>query len=461
MSLPHDSIAASPSLLLLLAAAAIAVLVALVTWRKLNAFIALFIASMIVGLGSGLAPLAALKAFQDGVGATFGGIAAVIALGAMLGKLLAESGGADVLAERFSRIFGPARAMACVVALALLVGMLTWFTVGLFLLLPVVISLTHETKRPFLLLALPLVAFLSVMHGLTPPHPGPVVAIDALGANNGKVLALAFLTGIPTAWIAGPWFARWIARRVIVATPAATSTGGGDAPRAGNAQPARPRPGVGATAFVMIMPIALMLLATAGELAFASGHRARVALAFIGHPVIALALATFAALWVFGRACHFTRAQLLGFTEQSVAAIGMTLLVVAAGGGFARVLREAGVADALGKLAGNLHLPPLIYAWLVAAFIRVATGSATVAITTAAGLLAPMLALNPGINRELLVLSLGFGSLFLSHLNDGGFWIVKDTLGLTVGQTLRTWTVLESIIGVVGLGFVLLVGAVL
>ncbi|MBL9189719.1 MAG: hypothetical protein JNK23_19715 [Opitutaceae bacterium] len=436
----------SPASLLLLALGAIAVLVALVTWLKVNAFIALLLASLIVGFGAGLPGLTALKAFQDGVGATLGGIAAVIALGAMLGKLLAESGGAEVLAARFSAFFGPSRAVACVIALALVVGLVTWFSVGLLLLLPVVISLTHETRRPFLLLALPLVAFLSVMHGLTPPHPGPVVAIDALGANTGQVLVLAFVVGVPAAWLGGPLLARWLAPRLVIATPAWAAPG----------NPARPRPGLGGTAFVIVLPIALMLAASAAELVFPPKHDARAVLGFAGHPVTALTLAVIAALVVFGRAAKFTRAQLLAFTEQSVAGIGMTLLVVGAGGGFARVLREAGVAGALGSLAGGLQLPPLIYGWLVAAFIRVATGSATVAITTAAGLIVPILAAQPEINRELMVLSLGFGSLVLSHLNDGGFWIVKDCLGLTVGQTLRTWTITETIISVAGLGFTLL-----
>lgn len=437
---------ASPAYLLLLAVGAIAVLVTLVTWRKLNAFIALLLAALIVGIGAGMPPLAALKAFQDGVGATLGGIAAVIALGSMVGKLLAESGGAQVLAARFSRFFGPSRAVWCIIALALVVGMLTWFTVGLYLLLPVVVSLAHETKRPFLLLALPLVAFLSVMHGLTPPHPGPVVALDALGAKSGGVLALAFLLGIPAAALGGPLFARLVVRRVPVATPAAGA----------QQESTAPRPTAAATAFVVSLPIGLMLLATVGDLAFPASHPTRVMLDFIGHPVTALAIGVFAALWIFGRACRFTRPQLLAFTEQSIAAIGVTLLVVAGGGGFARVLREAGVATALGNVAGNLHLSPLLYAWLVAAFIRVATGSATVAITTAAGLLTPVLAAHPEINRELLVVTLGFGSLVLSHLNDGGFWIVKDCLGMTVGETLRTWTVVETIIGVAGLGLVLI-----
>jgi gluconate:H+ symporter, GntP family len=242
-----------------------------------------------------------------------------------------------------------------------------------------------------------------------------------------------------------------VARHVAVDTPSLITTD----------ISTRARPSVASTAFVIGLPIGLMLLSTVGELAFAAGDRLRTALAFLGHPVVALALAVFAALVIFGRTCRFTRAQMLGFTDQSISAIGVTLLVVAGGGGFARVLREAGVANALGTVAGNLNLSPLLYGWLVAAFIRVATGSATVAITTAAGLLAPVIAQNPEINRELLVLSLGFGSLFLSHLNDGGFWIVKECLGMTVGQTLRTWTVTETIIGVVGLGFTLLLAAIL
>jgi GntP family gluconate:H+ symporter len=177
--------------------------------------------------------------------------------------------------------------------------------------------------------------------------------------------------------------------------------------------------------------------------------------------VFALVLAVLLAAVLFQRACGFSRAEILTFTEQSVAGIGMTLLVVAGGGGFARVLKESGVANALGTLAGTLHLPPLLFGWMVAAFIRVATGSATVAITTAAGVLAPLVAANPGIHREMLVLAIGCGSLFLSHLNDGGFWIVKESLGLTVGQTLRTWTVTETLIGLTGLALVLLVNALL
>ncbi len=307
-------------------------------------------------------------------------------------------------------------------------------------------TLCRQTHRPFLVLALPLIAFLSVMHGLTPPHPGPVVAIEALGANPGKVLLLALVVGLPVAALAGPVFARWAVHAVPVTMPELPCAAASD----------RPAPSYRTTLFIVALPIGLMLLATAAELALPVRAALRTALTFIGHPVFALALAFLVASLVCQHSCHFTRAQILQFTEQSIASVGLTLLVVGAGGGFARVLREAGIANALGDLARGLHLPPLIYGWLLAAFIRVATGSSTVAITAAAGVLAPFLQTNPGIDRELLVISLGCGSLFLSHLNDGGFWIVKDCLGLTVGQTLRTWTVIECLIGILGLAAVLL-----
>jgi GntP family gluconate:H+ symporter len=197
-----------------------------------------------------------------------------------------------------------------------------------------------------------------------------------------------------------------------------------------------------------------MLVASIAELGGQAG-RARSLVMFLGHPAMALALAVVAGSWALGTRCGFTRAQVLATTERAVAGVAMAVIVVGAGGGFARVLREAGVAATLGEAAQGWHLPPLVYAWLLTAFVRVATGSATVAITTAAGLLAPGLAAMPGLNRELLVIAIGCGSLFLSHLNDGGFWLVQQSLGLTVGQTLRTWTVTETIVGIAGLALTL------
>jgi GntP family gluconate:H+ symporter len=337
-------------------------------------------------------------------------------------------------------------------ALAIAIGLTTWFAVGLILLLPILLTLTRETQRPFLVLAIPLLSFLSVMHGLMPPHPGPVIAIDVFHANTGRVLLWGFVIGIPTAAVAGPLFARWAVRHVIAEPPVT-------APPASEGS-ARIEPKFGLTLFTMLLPVALMLSATIAELLLPPGHPVRAFVQFIGHPVMALVIAVVFALWSLGIRCGHRPATLLAFTEQSVAGIGMTLLVVGGGGGFARVLREAGVANSLSDMASMLHLPPLVYAWLIAAFIRVATGSATVAITAASGVLAPLVVQMPGLNRELLVISIGCGSLFLSHLNDGGFWIVKDCLGLTVAQTLRTWTVTETIIGIAGLLITLVADAV-
>ncbi len=439
-------------LLIALALAGVGVLVLLVMRFRLNAFLALLIAALLVGAGSGKPLLTVAEAFQDGLGATLGGVAAVICLGVMLGKLLAESRGAEVLAKRMVSFFGPSRIGLCVMTLALVVGLTTWFAVGLILLAPILQTLTRETRRPFVQLALPLLACLSTMHGLMPPHPGPVVAIHALHANPGKVALWALILGLPTAAIAGPLFARWASRHVEVTAPESAVQ---------PLEPGRRWPDFGLTLFSMLLPVILMLVGTIAGLALPPDTMGRDIAGFIGNPTIALLISVLFALWSLGTKCGFSRAQLSKFTEDSVASIGMAVLIVGGGGGFARVLQVTGSAAAMGSFAQSAHLPVLVYGWLVSAFIRVATGSATVAITTAAALMAPEVAAHPGTNVELLVISMGCGSLFLSHLNDGGFWIVKECLGLTVGQTLRTWTMCETIIGVAGLALTLLANALI
>ena len=444
--------------LIFLALAAIVVLVLLVTRWKVNAFIALVLASLIVAGGAvamhitpkGGAPLtmvSMVETFGAGLGRTLGGIAAVIGLGTMLGRLLADSGGAEILAKRFIAFFGPQRVTWCIMALAIAVGLPTWFAVGLVLLLPILLTLTAETKKPFLLLAIPLLSCLSVMHGLMPPHPGPVAAMSAFKSvgvepNMGMVLLWGFAIGLPTAIIAGPIFAKRAAKYVEAQPPVITS--------AANPEGIRPPP-FGLTLFSILLPILLMLLDTVAKLTLPDTSKWSIALKFIGHPTIALLIAVLFASWSLGLRCGYSGARVWKSTEECIAMIGMTLLVVGAGGGFASVLKDAGAADAMGRWAQAQGLPILLYGWIVSAFIRVATGSATVAITTAAGLLAPVIGNYPGTNIELLIIAIGCGSLFLSHLNDGGFWIVKDCLGLTVGQTLRTWTITETIVGIAGL----------
>jgi GntP family gluconate:H+ symporter len=409
------------------------------------------IAALIVGGGAGKPLLDVSHAFETGLGATLGGTAAVICLGTMLGKLLAESRGAEVLAKQFAVFFGPRRIGWCIAAIALVVGLTTWFAVGLIILTPILHTLTRETKRPFLHLALPLLSFLSVMHGVMPPHPGPVMAINALQANTGKVMLWGFLIGIPTAAVAGPLFARIASKRLgINASQAALPP----------LHPGARWPRFGLTMFSMLLPVTLMLVATVADLVAAHGNL-RNAADFIGNPTVALLIAVLFAHWSLGTRCGFSPKQLLKFGEDSVCGVGMMILIVGGGGGFARVLQTSGVADALGGVAAAAHLSPLLYGWLVSAFIRVSTGSATVSITTASALLVPVIAHHPGTNVELVVVAIGCGSLFLSHLNDGGFWIVKDCLNLTIPETFKTWSMCETIIGVVGLVLALVASALI
>ena len=469
-------------ILISIAVASVALLVVLVTRWKVNAFIALAIASLLVGTGAvvmkvtppgakePLTMFGVTELFGLGLGKTLGSIAALIGLGTMFGKLLAESGGANVIAKRFTAFFGPKRVVWCVMALAVVVGLPTWFAVGLVLLLPVLISLTHETKQPFLALAIPLISCMSVMHGLMPPHPGPVAAMSAfrdaalvkgsgmLPPNMGMILVWGFLIGLPTAFIAGPIFARRAVRLVPAETPPMP-----ELTDRGDITP----PSFGLTLFTVLLPILLMLVDTVARIVIPAAAADRSELqttilncaSFVGHSSIALLVSVLFASWSFGTRCGYAPAQVLKFTEQSISGVGLTLLVVGGGGGFAAVLRDAGVAASMGKLASALGLPVLLYGWLIAAFIRVATGSATVSIMTSAGLVAPVLVNYPGTNVELLIIAIGCGSLFLSHLNDGGFWIVKECLGLSVNQTLRTWTITETIIGVLGLLMTLVVHA--
>jgi len=441
---------------MLFALLAIAILVLLVTWLKLNPFIALLISSLALGTmvvcsGGKMTMAEVLDSFQTGFGNTLAKTGSIIVLGVIFGKLLAESGGAGVLARQFIRTLGPSRISLCIILLALCVGMTTWFAVGLLLILPIVITLAKETGQPFLRLVLPMLSFLSVMHGLMPPHPGPVIAIEALHANMGKVILWALVLGIPVAAIAGPIFARMAVKRVHVATPEF----------APSVSPAQTLPGFGLTLFTILLPVLLLLSGTMVELLHGKETAWGKVFLFLGNPVIALLLSVLFAMWAFGSRCGRAAGELLKFSEASVAGIGMTLILVGAGGGFALVMRTAGVADQLSTVAASAGLPMLLYGWLVSAFIRVATGSATVAITVASGFIAPVMAAHPGTNPDLMVISIGCGSLFLSHLNDSGFWMVKECLGLTVGQTLRTWTITETLIGLSGLAMTLLAERVL
>lgn len=430
---------------------AVVLLIFLIARWKVNSFVALIIASLAAGLFAGMNLPDIAKAFGEGVGAVLGSVAMVIGLGAILGKMLGESAGAEVIAVTITNAFGDKRLPWAIMIIALIVGLPVFFPVGLVLLTPIVIAIARRSGVSFLKLALPMIVGLSAAHGLIPPHPGPMVAIETLHADAGKTILYSLALAIPAAIIAGPIYAKWVAPRMTdVVTPAAASTSNA----IGN------RPSFAVTVFTVSLPVLLMLVSTVADLALPKTHSIRLIANFLGNPICALTIAVVVSFFTFGVARGFTAQQILKFSEECVGATASALLIVGAGGGFNKILVVSGVGDVISRAATSAHLSPLVLGWVVAVLIRIATGSATVAISTAAGILAPIAANEP-VNRELLVVTMGAGSLICSHVNDGGFWFVKEYLGLSVPQTLRTWTIIETIIAVVGLVVALLLNQIL
>lgn len=439
--------------LLLYALAAVLALILLIGRFKLHPFLALIVVSLAMGAAAGMSLGDAVKAFTDGVGSVLGFIAIVVGLGTMLGKMMAESGGAMRIATTLIDRFGERRVHWAIMVVAFIVGIPVFFQVGFVLLVPLVFTIARRTGLSLVKVGIPLVAGLSVVHGMVPPHPAAMLAVGAYRADVGRTIVYAILVGLPTASLAGPIYASWIAPRITLPreNPVAAQF-------VGDAQ--RELPGFGLALFTVLLPVILMLCASLADVILASTSTVRSALDFIGSPIVSLLLALLFSFWSLGFRQHFTRDQILKFANDCLAPTATILLVIGAGGGFNKVLLESGVGKAITAVALGSHASPILLAWSVAALIRVATGSATVAMTTAAGIVAPIAAATPGASPELLVVATGAGSLVLSHVNDAGFWLIKEFFGMSVPQTLKTWTVAETIIGVAGLGFTLLLGLV-
>ncbi|HCU11546.1 MAG TPA: permease DsdX [Gemmatimonadetes bacterium] len=439
------------SRLLLFALGAVIALIVLIAHFKWHPFIALIVVSLVMGVAAGMPPGDAVKSFQDGVGGTLGFIAVVVGLGTMLGKMMAESGAATRIATTLIDLFGVPRVHWAIMFVAFIVGIPVFFQVGFVLLIPLVFTIARRTGVSLIKIGIPLVAGLSVVHGMLPPHPAAMLAVGLYKADVGRTILYGLLVGIPTAALAGPVFGAWISPRIVL--PAENPVAAQLDRASGEIQE---MPSFGISVFTVLIPVILMLLASAADLALDSASSVRSALHFIGQPIVALLLALLFSFWSLGRARHFTRAEVMKFCNDCLAPTATILLVIGAGGGFNQVLVQSGVGRAIADVAIGSHASPILLAWIVAALIRVATGSATVAMTTAAGIVAPIAMATPGTHAELLVLATGAGSLVLSHVNDAGFWLIKEFFNMTVPQTLKTWTVAETIIGVAGLGFTLL-----
>lgn len=425
----------------------IALIIVLITQVKLHPFLGLAVGSLTVAFIAGLPTAKAIASFSTGFGSTAASVGTLIALGAIFGKLLADSGGADEIVDTIVRRSSPRTLPWAMAGVGALIGLPMFFEIGLVLLVPVIFLVSRRSGLSLIRVGIPTLAGLSAMHGFVPPHPGPLVAVSALHANLGITLGLGILIAIPAIVIAGPLFGRHAGRWVDV-----------PAPHMYDAEPAKPdvrRPSFAVTVATVLLPVVLMTGKALADIFATKNSVARTVFDFLGEPFLALLIAVFVAMLTLGRGAGMDRRAVAKSVEQSLPPIAGILLIVAAGGGFKQTLIDTGIAKLVANWVQHSGLSVLLLAWLVAVLIRLATGSATVATVTASGILAPLVAHMSTGQTSLLVLAIGAGSLFFSHVNDAGFWLVKEYFGLSVGQTIKSWSVMETVLSVTGLGCVM------
>lgn len=432
--------------LLIVTLLAIAIVILGVSWWKWHAFISLTVASLFLAIMSGLNLTKIVTAYESGVGSVLGHLVGILALGTILGKMMSDSGAGMQVADFFIRFFGVKKLPWAMLFAGFVIGIPVFFEVGIVILLPLVISIRKTTKQNILLIALPVIAGLSIVHGLVPPHPGAMTAIGIYNANLGKVLLYSLLIALPTAIIAGPIFAKWVHKRVIPENEPElirVTTVSADLPSRK------------VSFFIILLPVVLMILSVVAPY-ISLPEKMTEFFVFIGSPVIALLISCFAAFYLLGIRQGINKKMIKKLTDESLLPVGSIILIIGAGGGFKQILIESGVGTAIAQMAEHISLSPIVLAFMVAGLIRIATGSATVALTTAAGIVSPVIQHMSGVNLELLVIATGAGSLMFSHVNDAGFWLVKEYLGLTVKETFKTWTVLETLLSFIAFGFALL-----
>ncbi|ULT57805.1 GntP family permease [Neobacillus drentensis] len=434
--------------LLLVTLVSIVIVILGVSLFKWHAFISLTVAGLFLAIMSGLGLDKIVAAYETGVGGTLGHLVGILALGTILGKMLSESGAGLQIANFFIKVFGEKKLPWAMFLSGFVIGIPVFFEVGILILLPLVISIQKASKQNILLIGLPAIAGLSIVHGLVPPHPGAIAAIGLYGANLGKVLLYSLIIAIPAGIIGGPLFAKFINKRVI-------PVGEPELVRIDDQMNKKSLPSVGISFLTILMPVILMVLGTAAPYLPVSAGFEKF-LVFIGSPIIALLISCFLAFYFLGFRQGIDKNKIQKFTEECILPVGSIVLIIGAGGGFKQILIESGVAKVIASMSEGMSLSPLVLAFLIAGLIRIATGSATVSLTTAAGIVAPIVANMSGVNLELLVIATGAGSLMFSHVNDAGFWMVKEYLGLSIQETFKTWTVLETL-----LSFIAFAGALI
>jgi Gnt-I system high-affinity gluconate transporter len=412
------------------------------TAKKLNPFLSLLIVAIVAGLSLGMQPDALLKSIETGVGSTLGGggLALIICLGAILGKILEVSGAAEKIASQLIKGFGEKNIQWALLLTGFLVGIPLYYNAGFIILVPLVFTLARKTKLPLLYLVIPMAASLSTTHCFLPPHPGPVVLVSAFKANMGMVLLYGLMMTIPAVIIAGPYLGR---RLQNIQTDTSGFFLAEEKPIEKKLPPALP------SFLIALLPVILITISVVASNFLADGLLKTILL-FIGNSTIALLLAVLIAIYYFGIGKGIPMETVMKWMTDAISGIAMIVLIITAGGVFRQVLTDSGTGNYIASFAAKWNMPPLIFAWIVTALLRVSIGSATVAGITAAGVVSPLV-VTGAASPELMVLAVGAGSVFGSHINDSGFWMFKEFFNLTLKQTFLSWTVMETVISIIGL----------
>lgn len=426
------------------------ILLLALTLKKISPFLALLIVSVVVGLMLGMPVPQLLASIEKGVGSTLGGIALIICLGAILGKLLERSGATQQISNTLINAFGKKNIQWAILLTGFLIGIPLYYNAGFVILVPLVFAITINSGLPLFYIAIPMAASLSTTHAFLPPHPSPAFLVNEFKADMGKTLVYGLLLSIPLVVIAGPLFGR-ILKRVNVKVDA--STFGGVEEKTGKLPP------VWASFVIALLPVILITTRVVVETVFIEESVIKSVFVLLGDATVALLISVLIAIYYFGIRVGKTMPEVMKWLNDSISAIAIIIIIIAAGGVFKQVLIDSGTGEYITSLSQKVNMPPLVFGWLAAALLRVTLGSATVAGITAAGVVSPLL--GHGVSPELMVLSVGAGSLFFSHVNDTGFWMFKEFFNLSLKQTILSWSMMETIISVLGLVGVLILNMVI
>jgi Gnt-I system low-affinity gluconate transporter len=434
---------------------AIALLMFLVLKLKIHAFISLLIVSIFVGLIAGMDFAPIMESIKNGMGNTLGFVATVVGLGAIFGQMLESSGGAESIAKYMIKTFGEKRASWAMMFTGLIVAIPVFLDVGLIILIPIVYEMTRQAKKSILFYGIPLLAGLAAGHSFIPPTPGPVAVAEILEVQLGWVILGGIIIGTPAAVIAGPLFGRYVSRKINLAPPDYFTVGELRSDQ-------QPLPSFRMIMLMILLPLVLIIMGTVGDALFKGGvikdGALYQAIGLLGHPFTALIISTLLAIYILGIRRGMGKDQIMQLSNKALAPAGLIILVTGAGGVLKQVLIDSGIGGMLAESLARSAMPPLVLAYLIAAVVRIIQGSATVSMITAAGIMAPLLSVFnlTQIDKSLVVISIAAGATILSHVNDSGFWLVGKYLGLNEKETLRSWTIMETIISVTGFLLVLL-----